>query len=240
MAKERTDNKRLVIYLAQQGGGKTAVCDQLVSRYKAIKINVTPSWKRGPFPAYADICRHLGDGGPWKSTKAAENAMFRALNNRAPGILALDEGDSLGGESLNVLKFILNDTRWVIALFTLPALWDQMRKRTWLYSDQITRRALAIIDLDERLIRPGDVAPFMDRFKFNGEAGQIYKLVAEAANDWGAFDMVETIAANLDLIRNGTIPFKDKAAIPQVLHATAIARKNWRLHRYPPRKKAML
>lgn len=222
MARNRPDCKRLVVYLAQQGGGKSALCDQLVRRMAAKKIIVMPSWRHSYYAACADVCRSYGSVGPWRSTKDVENDMLTELR-REPGIIAFDEGNTLGADSLNMIKVILNETRNTVVLAALPGLFDQMMNKSWFESVQVVRRAVAIIDLDERGISADDVRPFLAGIRFNGEARECLAAITDAANLFAAFDMIETIVSYL--------PERKEVSMNDVSKAVATAEKMWRLHR---------
>lgn len=234
IARERTDCKRLVIYLAQQGGGKSAICEQLRRRYNALSVSVMPSWRKSYFASCSDVCRAGGLGGPWRSTKDVESCMLRFLNEE-PRLIAMDEGNTLGAESLNMIKVILNETRCTVFLAALPELFDLITNKSWFESKQVIRRSVAIIDLDEYPIAARDVKPFLKDFKISkDDASSIYKVIGEAANRFAAFDMIKAIRENLTDICDGKTVTLDDAET-----AVAIAEKMWRLHKGRPEKKGV-
>ncbi len=222
VAIDNKDEHKIVIYLAPPGGGKSAVCNEIVRRYSALKIIVMPSWKYGCYAPYTDVCLSLKLPGPWRSTKDAEGDMFQELKEN-PRLLVFDEADSLGPEALNMIKMITNLTRCPVFITTLPALFDQMQKKSWYQSYQVLRRA-ETIDLEDFKISPRDVVPFLTRFNINGAKDKICDEFAEAANAFGGFDLIKRAADQLDsIVKRGSVTVADAQ------EAISVVAKLWRL-----------
>lgn len=192
-AKERPDNKRLVVFLAATGFGKTALCEQLKARYNATYVESSETWRGSYFAGVKDLCCAFGNGGPWKSVCAAQEWLLTEMNKKV-GILAIDEANSFGPHSCNMVKLILNRTSWTVVICAIPGLFDLMARKSWFESSQMLRRAIAVIHHSD--IRPVDVAPFVSELKF-AEPKAALPLIAGAGNKFGGYDMIKDVRAEL-------------------------------------------
>ena len=186
---------RLVFCSLPTGGGKTHTCEYLRQKYGATVIHAAlPSYRKSAMPFYKDLARALGVPVPATAAKA-EETVFQALQKRNGGLLCIDEGLNFGGQAIDVLKAILNTTHWSVAFFSTPQHFKNMMAWYWDRADQLLRRAVAIIELDE--IKPSDVRPFLEPLSLNGSLKDACSLVAQAANEFGAFDLCHRTAAEM-------------------------------------------
>ncbi|GEM_PF-7037304 len=182
---------RLVMCPWPTGGGKTAMCEHLRKQYGAKVIHAAlPSYRKNAIPFYRDLAAALGIVLPG-NRRRAEGTVFEALNKHDGGLLCIDEGNNFGGECIDVLKAILNTTRWSVAFFCTPQHFRNMMAWYWDRTDQLLRRVVAIIELDE--IKAADVRPFMEPLNLNGSLREACMIVAEAANEFGHFDLCHRV-----------------------------------------------
>ena len=192
-AQERPDNKRLVIFLAETGFGKSAVCEQLHIKYNATLIESSEVWRSSYFACVKDVCAALGSAGPWKSVAAAQEWMLNQMNKKV-GVLGIDEANSFGPHSCNLVKMILNRTPWVVFIGALPGLFNMMTRKSWFEASQMLRRAIAVIHHAD--IKPVDVSPFVSELKF-AEPKAALPLIAGAGNKFGGYDTIKEIRTEL-------------------------------------------
>jgi hypothetical protein len=193
-AHARTDENRLVVFLAPTGGGKDAMCRHLAQTHNAKIVEGRESWRKSYFASCTDVCNALGLKGPWRSSREVEFDMLAKLNGHNYTIVA-NEGNSFGPHTFNMFKLILNQTSAVVVVCAIPGLFNRMRLKSWHESDQFIRRAVAVISAPE--IDPENVLPFMDQLNFGNCRDICAELITVAANTFGRFNMVKRIIENL-------------------------------------------
>jgi hypothetical protein len=189
-ALDTKDENRLVIFLAKEGGGKDALCRQLKKIFNADILEATESWRKSYTAGCADVCQCIKVKGTWKSTRETEKQMLLALNKNRH-ILVINEGNSFGPHTLNMIKLILNQTNSVVAIFAIPGIFDRMKHKSWFESSQVIRRAVAVIEAPD--IEPDHVAPFLAEFNMNGSREPACMAIAAAANSFGRYNMIKRI-----------------------------------------------
>lgn len=196
-ARLRDDQNRAVFYLAPAGGGKSEVCSQLKLRYGAVVVEAKESWRKSYFAGCADICRALGESGPWRGTRDAEYAMLQALL-RKEHILAIDEANYFAPHTCNMIKLILNQTRCTVVVCAIPGLFDEMRKKAWWEAGQMVRRAVAVIRYTKA--ETENIVPFLacfEFFKIRDNAVPAARVIRDAANSFGMYDLVGRVVEEL-------------------------------------------
>ena len=130
LARNRNDETRLVIYLAQTGGGKTAFIRQMMDKYNAVFCEADRTWgKSYASPAY-DICKSIGLPGPWRSARSARSALITEMR-KSRGFLCIDEANTFGKEACDLIKAILNQTSWTVVITAIPIFFDKMLLSSW-------------------------------------------------------------------------------------------------------------
>lgn len=195
--KPADDPNRFVAYLAKTGGGKTALGRELKVMHDGILVEARESWRKSYFAALCDIALAAGvsEADVSKGERAAETALLKRLNaNRR--VLIVDEGEYFGPRTINLVKLILNQSPTVVVVLAIPELFERWQKAAWLEAQQINRRAEAIVELE--LVTPEEVQRFLaGRVTLNGDAKQVGGLIAKAANEFGAYDLVTRVATQL-------------------------------------------
>lgn len=223
LAGKRQDEKRIVIYLATQGGSKSAVCRHLKRTQAAMITHATEAWTRSYCAGLQAVGRAAGLKETFKSTRNLEDAVFRSLRARGRDILAIDEANTFGPHTCNMIRDICNHTMITVFIAGLPAFFDQLKKKSFWQSAQMIRRAIAIIEAGD--LGASDVAPFLEGLNFNGAADDARAEIARAANLTNRFDMIKCVADNLRL-RHGK---KDEITMDQVTRAIEIERGKLRM-----------
>jgi len=184
---------RIVVYLAPTGGGKSALAHHVVSQYGASLTEARESWKKSYFMPLKDIGTGVGlDMTEIYNPTAAEDLLLPALRKRRH-ILVIDEGEYFGLEALNLLKFIMNTTPTVILINVIGRAYKKWNQFYPHEASQILRRTHAVIEFSG--IRPEDALLFL-RCKVT-EPDQCGKLLAAAANTFGAYDFLVRCATEL-------------------------------------------
>ncbi|MEO7933237.1 MAG: ATP-binding protein [Chthoniobacterales bacterium] len=189
---------RLLVYLADSGGGKTAFLREAAARTGGLFIEARESWRDSYFSACVDLCRATGITENLPSSGAAEKALIEILKVRKT-VLLIDEGEYFGPKSINLIKLILNQTPTVVIICAIPELWNRIKRIAWMESLQIVRRTDHVETLTK--IHPADVQKFMDQreLNLNGSSEASCKLIARHANEFGRYDLITRVADRLGM-----------------------------------------
>jgi hypothetical protein len=192
-ARNRNDEIRLVVYLAQTGCGKSAFLRQIMDRYNAVFCEADRSWSKSYASPAFDICHALGLPGPWRSGRSARAALLAEMQ-KSHGVLEIDEANTFGKEACDLIKVILNQTTWTVVITAIPIFWERMMLSSWDEAKQLLRRAVAVVRHDG--IDPTAVMQFMEQggVTINAAAAQN---VAGAANTFGGYSMIKDIRDEL-------------------------------------------
>lgn len=216
------DPDRAVFYLARTGGGKTATARQLKVMHDGILVEARESWRDSYYAALCDvgIAAGLSESEIGSSKHSAEQALLRKLRaNRR--VLLIDEGEYFGARTINMLKLLLNQTETVVVIMTIPELFTRWQQRSWVESEQLNRRAHAVIVGGPVL--PEDVALFATGAGLDAGAGAC-SVIAKAANDFGLYDTVRELVTDLAEDGTGAVS-KERAAEAVKTFNTLRARK---------------
>jgi hypothetical protein len=205
------DPDRAVFFLAPTGGGKTATARQLKVMHDGILVEARESWRDSYYAALCDVGLAAGISEDELGTgkHSAEQAVLKKLRaNRR--VLIIDEGEYFGARTINLLKLILNQTETVIVVMTIPVLFTRWQARSWVESEQLNRRAHAVVVAGPVL--PDDVKLFFAGAGLTG-ASDACATVAKAANEFGSYDTVREIVGELaaDKVREVTKERAEKA-----------------------------
>jgi len=188
---------RLVVYLAETGGGKTALCRHIAASYLGCIIEGRESWRSSYTAGCRDVAIAAGatKDDKMRNSREAEDVMLRYLRKR-PHVLCIDEANSFGPHTCNMVKLILNKTPTVVFMCAIPGLWQRMQSSNWFEASQLKRRAVAVVQL--AALGPKDARPFLARIiPERSILTAAAKAVAQAASRFGLYDFVERIAAHL-------------------------------------------
>lgn len=194
---EKPGPERLVLMLAPTGGGKTMCCNYLAERLNARIVEVRDVWRHSAtgFVPLQDICRAVGVRvGRGVTMAAMQDALVRYCLERRI-VLAFDEGEHFGRSSLNLVKFLLNKTRIVVALFCVPNEYERWEDYWPNEAPQIARRCHACIELS--VVDPEDAGLFFPAGQFADKASELNYLATEASR-FGHFSLVKRVADKLE------------------------------------------
>ena len=144
---------RLVVIAGVRGSGKSRTLQLIHAKHKGYLLSARPSWAGG----YLNFLNRFAEGmglSESRSAGAAECLIIDALRDSC-GVICIDECNYFSANAINFLKTILNETRWVIAIGTIPFHLNRMAsgRATAQESVQLFRRAVAIIHLPAVSIR---------------------------------------------------------------------------------------
>lgn len=191
------DPDRLVVYLAETGGGKSALGRQLKLMHDGVLVEARESWRDSYFAALSSIA--LAAGVPEDELNAgkyrAECALLKKLKTNRR-VLIIDEGEYFGPRTINLVKLLLNQTESVVVVLAIPAMFQRWQLRSWEESKQLNRRAHAVVNAS--LVLPDDVKLFLAAHcTLGARAGEVCAMIAKAANEFGRYDTVTRIMAEL-------------------------------------------
>lgn len=242
-AKAVTGPERLIINLGPTGAGKTIACNYLAGKVNARFVEVRDIWRhstRGNVPL-SDICRGVGMR-TWSSQVAKAQDQLVEFCGEQNIVIVFDEGEHFGAAALNLLKFLLNKTRLVPVIFSVPEEYEKwfVKKSMSNAAFQIARRTRAVID--SSLVEEIDVALFFEgvEAKRDGQKnlvirsvgenpsfanpGKALEILAREASRFGHFSLVRRVADKLVGVKNATLEDLDnaiKAAKRQMFRETA-------------------
>lgn len=203
--KTADDPNRFVAYLAPTGGGKTALGRELKIMHDGILVEGRESWRKSYYAALCDIGAAAGVSAEdiAKGEHAAEVALLKKLNaNRR--VLIIDEGEYFGPRTVNLVKLILNQSPTVVVVLAIPELFERWQKAAWQEAKQINRRAEAIVSLE--VVTPEEVQKFADdKLTAGGYVKTVAGLIAKAANEFGGYDLVTRVVAQLAVEEAGEV-----------------------------------
>lgn len=196
LLKPADDQNRFVAYLAPTGGGKTALGRELKVMHDAVYVEASETWRTSYFAALVAIGKAAGCNVSelLKGTRSAEAAVItRFCANRR--VLLIDEGEYFGARTINLLKLLLNQTPTVVVVLAIPELFARWNSAAWAEAAQITRRAEAIVRLDH--VMPDEVTQLLAPRVGVSDGARVAGMIAKAANEFGAYDLVTRVIAQL-------------------------------------------
>ena len=140
---------RLVIILAETGGGKTFVAKAIREEWPGAAANVEPSevWRKSYLAALQSIADGCHLGTLPTSTRLAEAQVVTYLSQN-PRIIVIDEGNYFGAATLNLVKLILNLTKSTVVILALPEFWEALVRTARQEAQQLRNRTAAKLTLN--------------------------------------------------------------------------------------------
>lgn len=201
------DERKLVWFVADTGGGKDALASHLVAEREAHHILARTSWRKSYLAALKTIARAVGLQEPkrkWTRSSSLEEEIISRLQER-PRLLILNEIEFMGRDVLNLIRTILNETRCAILMLCVPAFYRDIFRFGDTYADQLRRRTVAIVE--ETPITPAQAVEFLRAYAPDkvpaSEERSAAKTIAEAARSFGRYDALRWIS---DEINRGSDP----------------------------------
>lgn len=196
------DQCRIVVALAPTGAGKTTIANHLTRRHSAVFVEGRQSWRTSYKAFCLDVAAAAGKSLTQYRTdeRSAENALIDALGTKH-GTLVIDEANTQSGAVANALKMIINRTNYTVVIFAVPEHWDDFAARNTNEVKQVINRCQAVLRFDT--IPERDVDAFLSA-SFKDNRKQCCKLIANAANEFGAYKAVKRICDMVNKIDNAT------------------------------------
>lgn len=196
LARQELGPDRLVILAADMGMGKTEIAKYLERYEGAVRIDGRPSWSNSYMATLRDFADALGLGEEFRGVATLERAIEKELKLN-PRLIVVDEANEFTGQGLDFIKYLLNRTRTVVVLLTLPedyARWTATNRQK---SRQLVRRSIVI--LRPSAVSPQDVASLQ-------QAGwpELYlspkalPKIAAAANRFAGLNLVARVLEDMD------------------------------------------
>lgn len=186
IARANDDEHRLVVVSGPRGAGKTRVLSLTAQRHNAIIISAMPSWGGAYLGFLNQFAEALGIPTA-RSAAEAERNIIQHVNNGI-GMILLDEFNHFSAAGINFLKALINQTRVVIGVATVPYHLQRMAsdRSTAQESVQFLRRAVAIVHIPTLTTRTiiqlaGAIRPGLDVAKHASA-------IAQAANQGDRLD----------------------------------------------------
>lgn len=197
------DRNRIVITLADTGGGKTIIANSIARQFpsRTVLVEATESWRKSYLSGIHGISRACGIEEPRNHMRLAEAELLDQLRKH-PRIIVIDEGNYFGAACLNLIKLIVNQTRSIVVILAMPVLWKFITRSSNQEARQLRNRAAAILEFTQ--IKRADVSTALEASipnwaTLNGATAKAVAAVTEAANNFGlwntVFSIVEFIAA---------------------------------------------
>ncbi len=191
---EKKGENRLIIYVAPTGGGKSRFIAELDSRESVTSLRASEAWFSSYYHASLDIIAALEGSGKYGSAGESRRAMLDLMRGRNQ-VIAIDEANYFGPRSINMVKDLLNETEWTVLLCMTREHWDKMR-RHWAAWSQLQRRIHTVFFHSP--LNSDDAAQFLADAGLNGDSKKAARALADAANEFGAYDFVCRVIERLD------------------------------------------
>lgn len=193
------ERNRIVIVLADTGGGKTSIAKAIERDFssRTAMVEATETWRKSYLAGTQDISRACGIPEPANNMRVAQNDLIAELK-RQPRIIIIDEGNYFGTACLNLVKTVVNQTSSIVVILAMPLLWKTITKKSNQEARQLRNRAAAILEFTR--VKKSDVARALEETvpnwsTLNGSASAATAAITEAANSFGLWNTVFSIAS---------------------------------------------
>lgn len=203
VAKTARDEHKLVIVSGTWGSGKSTTARHIVETFGGHYFHARPSWAGSYLRALSGIATAIGLGDGFHSVGVAETKVLAALE-ASPCLLVIDEANHFSKECLNFLKTILNETKCVIVLFTLPGHLARIAATHSEETRQLLRRAVSIVHIGP--ISSADVMAVHSGLYPEIHLGHAAPAIAACANRHYRMDTVRRIFDEADPVDADDLP----------------------------------
>ena len=175
-ALKRTDQRRVVIAMGPAGAGKTELLYHIEDTIGGVIVQARDAWARSATECMADMLKALEPKRTWRSRSELQAHLFAALckpmirrdtGATSPMLLMLDDSNSWGSHTWNLVRDIVNGTPAVVLAVGLKAQIDKLARRSFAEASQVFKRSVSY-ELQE--LREDDVRPFLAPLGLNGSA----------------------------------------------------------------------
>jgi len=192
------ERNRIVIVLADTGGGKTTIAKSIERDFssRTAMVEATETWRNSYLAGIQDISRACGIPEPKNNTRLAQDELITELK-KSPRIIIIDEGNYFGAACLNLVKSIVNQTRSIVVILAMPKLWKTITYARNEEARQLRNRAAAILEFNK--VKLADVrlamkAAVPNWSSLNGSSEAAAKAITQAANAFGLWNTVFSVA----------------------------------------------
>jgi len=192
------DRNRLIITLADTGGGKTTIVKSICRDFpgRVAPVEATETWRHSYLAGLHGIGAACGILDLPSNSRRAEQLLLTELMAR-PRIILIDEGNYFGPACLNLVKAILNNSSSVIGIYALPVFWNFITRSSLHEARQLRNRTAAMLQFDS--VKDSDVRLALSKSvpgwdSLNGSAAAAATLVRKAANSFGLWNTVFSAA----------------------------------------------
>lgn len=193
------ERNRIVIALADTGGGKSAIAKSIARDFatRTVLVEATESWRKSYIGAIHAIGRALGIADQFRNNSRIDEQILLDYLAANPRIIVIDEGNYFGSAALNLVKAICNQTSCIVFILAMPVLWKFITRSSQQEARQVRNRAAAILEFTS--LKRKDVAVALADTVPNWESlaelqGFAVNSVKDAANSFGLWNTVFTIA----------------------------------------------
>lgn len=192
----RSDERRIVVYVAPTGGGKSRLIEELRLAHELSLVRANETWRKSYYYALCGVCRglstNLDEYKTPSNTLVAREQMLGAMNGL--GLVAIDEGNYFGTHSLNLVKDMVNDTAWTVLLCTTPQGWKDAQRYAHEFG-QLRRRIFSVYEYEP--LSADEVGRWLTPLNLGAIHQQACVAVSDAAREFGAIDMVNRVAEKI-------------------------------------------
>lgn len=197
IARRRRDEKGLVMWVADPGGGKSALLRYLRREHGARLTQATRAWMRSYCSGLQAVGQALGVSETFRSTHYLEQAVFQAARELGHGILGIDDANTFGPHTCDMIRDLCNLTNLTIVTASTAIPFNRPNRLGYQEGEQMRRRAVAIVKADK--ISPEDVAPFLRPLQLNGALDAACVALADRANLYNKYDFINSVVRGLRL-----------------------------------------
>lgn len=198
IAKRNKNEKRLVMWVALPGQGKSALLNYLYRTEGAVMTAATQAWQRSYCSGLREIGNALGVYDSFRSTHELEQAVFQAGREHGRRILCIDDANTFGAHTCNMVRDLCNETMLTIVTASTAVPFNKSGRVGYQEGEQMRRRAVAIIKA--RPIEADDVAPFLAWANMEGSSAQAaHQAIKQAARIYNQLDFVVSVNNYLKL-----------------------------------------